>query len=66
MGSCPDFRNQFTQMVCVKDITKNWLEEMTVEDIIQDYIRSIGADGLANVEYEPCGCTLEDLFSCGS
>jgi hypothetical protein len=35
---------------------------MTVDEIIVDYLKTNGFDGLCNVE---CGCPIDDLHPCG-
>lgn len=37
----------------------------TVGDIIRDYLKAHGFDGLWCCEGDPCGCALEDLAPCG-
>lgn len=36
---------------------------MTIKDIIADYLRRKGYDGLCNAGLE-CGCTLDDFMPC--
>lgn len=37
---------------------------MTIEDIIKQYLKDNGFDGLCNPDLE-CGCGLDDLMPCG-
>jgi len=36
----------------------------TVREIVAEYLKKIGADGLCNPEKE-CGCGIDELFVCG-
>lgn len=37
---------------------------MCVKQIVIEYLRKIGADGLCNPEIE-CGCAIDDIITCG-
>lgn len=37
----------------------------TVNNILSEWLRANGFDGLSNLDYE-CGCELADLVPCGS
>lgn len=38
---------------------------MTVEEIIKDYLKENGFDGLCN-SYAECGCNIDELIACGN
>jgi hypothetical protein len=39
---------------------------MTAKDIIRDYLKEHGFDGLCCTHCDPCGCGLDDLAPCGN
>jgi len=40
------------------------MKEMTIKEIVADWLKEHGCDGLCS--REPCGCSQDDLLSCGS
>ena len=62
--------DEITRLIADRDRWKERCEAAekikSIDEIIYDYLKSIGADGLCNLDYE-CGCGLEDgLFPCES
>ena len=45
-----------------KDFAKRTKKVTSVGEIVQEYLRANGYDGLAG---ENCGCGVDDLFACG-
>ena len=42
------------------------MPEMTVKDIVADWLKTHGYDGLLDVDGAGCGCTLDDFCPCGT